>query len=291
MSGIVYPPIAAASKVPSPPSDATQFLNGAATPAFAQVKDADLATTDVTTNNASTSKHGFLKKLDNNAAHFMDGTGNWTTPPGNVPTQQILTTGTTYTPTAGTVAILVEIWGAGGGGGGSASGIGATGAGGGGGAGGYCRKFYSSIAASYTYAIGQKGTGGAAGQNDGLAGGDTTFDVMTAKGGGLGKGSAAGALGIVAGGTSSISTGGDADGNGCGMPGGAGLVVAASLGVNGQGGSTTLGAGGQQLAVSGTGINGIGPGCGGSGGLSLSNGGTKAGGDGVNGIVRVTEFS
>lgn len=40
-----------------------------------------LALTDITTNNSSTSNHGFLKKLDNNAAHYMDGTGAWSTPP------------------------------------------------------------------------------------------------------------------------------------------------------------------------------------------------------------------
>ena len=32
---------------------------------------------DVTTLNASTTKHGFLKKLDNDSAHFMNGQGNW----------------------------------------------------------------------------------------------------------------------------------------------------------------------------------------------------------------------
>lgn len=36
-----------------------------------------LALTDVTTNNSATTKHGFLKKLDNTATNFMDGTGNW----------------------------------------------------------------------------------------------------------------------------------------------------------------------------------------------------------------------
>jgi hypothetical protein len=35
---------------------------------------------DNTTNNASTAKHGYLKKLDNNPAHFMDGQGNWSAP-------------------------------------------------------------------------------------------------------------------------------------------------------------------------------------------------------------------
>lgn len=41
-----------------------------------------LALTDITTNNASTTRHGFLPKLDNNAAHFLDGTGAWGTPAG-----------------------------------------------------------------------------------------------------------------------------------------------------------------------------------------------------------------
>lgn len=41
-----------------------------------------LSLTDITTNNASTSKHGFLLKLDNNSAHFMNGQGAWATPAG-----------------------------------------------------------------------------------------------------------------------------------------------------------------------------------------------------------------
>ncbi len=67
---------------PKSPSDATKFLNGAATPDYAQVLDSDLSTSDITTNDASTSKHGFLKKLDNSAGHYMDGTGAWSTPAG-----------------------------------------------------------------------------------------------------------------------------------------------------------------------------------------------------------------
>src|SRR5581483_1636059 len=62
---------------PKSPADATKFLNGAATPAYAQVKDSDLAVSDVTTNNASTSAHGFLKKLSNVASQVMNGVGNW----------------------------------------------------------------------------------------------------------------------------------------------------------------------------------------------------------------------
>jgi hypothetical protein len=54
-------------------------------PAFAQQKitERQILLSDVTTNNASTSKHGFVKKLDGNAAHFLDGTGAWGTPAGS----------------------------------------------------------------------------------------------------------------------------------------------------------------------------------------------------------------
>lgn len=64
------------------PSDATQFLNGAASPTYAQVKDSDLSTSDITTNNASDSKHGFLPKLSGVATEYLDGSGNWSTPAG-----------------------------------------------------------------------------------------------------------------------------------------------------------------------------------------------------------------
>ena len=49
----------------------------------AAITDANLSTSDITTNNASTSKHGFLKKLSNVATEFMDGTGAWSTPAGS----------------------------------------------------------------------------------------------------------------------------------------------------------------------------------------------------------------
>ena len=44
------------------------------------VTETYLGLSDVTTLNSSTSQHGFLKKLSNNSAQFMDGAGNWTTP-------------------------------------------------------------------------------------------------------------------------------------------------------------------------------------------------------------------
>lgn len=68
---------------PKSPADATQFLNGAATPAFAQVKGSDLSMSDVTTNNVSNTAHGFAPKNPNDATKFLDGTGAYSTPAGS----------------------------------------------------------------------------------------------------------------------------------------------------------------------------------------------------------------
>lgn len=68
---------------PVSPADATKFLNGAATPAYAQVKDSDLSTSDITTNNVSTSKHGFAPKAPNDSTRYLDGTGNYSVPAGS----------------------------------------------------------------------------------------------------------------------------------------------------------------------------------------------------------------
>lgn len=54
-----------------------QGLTGAVT-----ITDANLSTSDVTTNNATTTKHGFLKKLSGNSTDYMAGDGNWTALPG-----------------------------------------------------------------------------------------------------------------------------------------------------------------------------------------------------------------
>lgn len=46
------------------------------------VADSAVQFSDITTNDSSTSKHGFLKKLDGTSTHYMDGTGTWSTPAG-----------------------------------------------------------------------------------------------------------------------------------------------------------------------------------------------------------------
>jgi hypothetical protein len=42
--------------------------------------DATVAFTDITTNDSSVSKHGFLKKLSGTAGQYMDGSGAWSVP-------------------------------------------------------------------------------------------------------------------------------------------------------------------------------------------------------------------
>jgi hypothetical protein len=46
------------------------------------ISDATISTSDITTNNASTSKHGFLPKLSGSSTQYLDGTGTWSTPAG-----------------------------------------------------------------------------------------------------------------------------------------------------------------------------------------------------------------
>lgn len=104
----------------------------------------------------------------------------------------------TYTPTAGMKFVIVCAQGAGGGSGGAAT-AGATqfalSAGGAGGE--YIEAVFEAVAigASKPFVVGAGGTAGAAGNNAGTAGGDTTFNTtfVVAKGGGLGAGGASAA--------------------------------------------------------------------------------------------------
>ena len=109
-----------------------------------------------------------------------------------------LTSGTaaTYTTPTGVRALKVTVVG-GGGGAGGVDGVGTAShnaySNGGGGA-GYAIAFIASAEASYTYTVGAGGTGGAAGNNAGAAGGTTEFKnagatvVISATGGGAGNG-------------------------------------------------------------------------------------------------------
>jgi hypothetical protein len=158
----------------------------------------------------------------------------------------------------------IELIGGGGGGGG---GVTNTRGGGGGGGGEYRRLSNQSLTpgATISYAIGAAGTGGAAGANNGTAGGNTTWNAgaVTAVGGGAGLGSSPPTGG--AGGTGG-------GGGGTSFAGGAGGTGATPAGAAGGGGG---GGAGGTTAVGGTGGNGS-AGAGGTGG----NGGADFGGTG-----------
>lgn len=61
---------------------ANTVLHGGTTPSYSAVVEADITLADNTTNDATTARHGFLKKLSNVATEYMDGTGNWSVPAG-----------------------------------------------------------------------------------------------------------------------------------------------------------------------------------------------------------------
>lgn len=86
-----------------PIGSATTVLHGGSTPSYSAVVEADITLADNTTNNASTSKHGFVKKLPNNAAVYFDGTGNYSAPAGGILASGYVTvSGTTPTLVRGT---------------------------------------------------------------------------------------------------------------------------------------------------------------------------------------------
>lgn len=202
--------------------------------------------------------------------------------------------GQTYTPPANCTRIIVECLAGGGGGGGSATAGGSSGGGGGGAAGGYARKYYATAGATFTYTVGVKGAGGAAGNNPGTAGSDTTFTdgatLVTAKGGGGGAGSAGSATIVsVLGGAGVVSTNGDE--NGAGENGDPGLVLTATLAHGGKGGSAgRFGCGGNGRITQGAGNNAVGRGSGGGGAAMLNAGAAVAGGDGTDGVIVIHEY-
>jgi hypothetical protein len=66
------------------------------------ITDANLSTSDITTNNVSTSKHGFVPKAPNDSKKYLDGTGAWTSLPIEI---QLACSDETTALTAGTAKI------------------------------------------------------------------------------------------------------------------------------------------------------------------------------------------
>lgn len=215
--------------------------------------------------------------------------------PGTYIATQVLTSGTSYTRTAGATKGRVRLVG-GGGGGGGAQGTAAQAAAAGGGASGAVVEAWVTLPSTATYAIGGAGAGGTAGNNNGSTGGDTVFDsgglVLSAGGGSGGQGGNTGT-------TFASRTGGagsDGDLNGSngwtvkGVDGAIGLRISATQAVSGVGAACTFGGGGGAV----TNATGKAPtgGYGGGGGGAATIGATnRAGGDGMPGIIIVEEYA
>ena len=90
---------------------AHEFLSAynAATGAFTQAQpaDADLSVSDVTTNNVSTTKHGFAPKAPNDATKYLDGTGAYSVPPSGGAFGGITSKSANYTAASGDSGKLI----------------------------------------------------------------------------------------------------------------------------------------------------------------------------------------
>lgn len=64
-----------------PIGGANSVLHGGTDPSYSAVVESDISLSDVSTDNASTSAHGFLPKLPGSASVYLDGTGAFSTPP------------------------------------------------------------------------------------------------------------------------------------------------------------------------------------------------------------------
>lgn len=203
---------------------------------------------------------------------------------------------TSYTPSAGTQAVQIELIG-GGGGGGSTTAPGTNGsAGGGGGSGGYVKFMIANPVGPYTVSIGQGGSGGSAGSG-GNAGSATTFSVgATTYSAGGGSGGAEGnASYAVAGGAGGTNSGGSPAISINGNPGGIGVGTGQAGAASGPGGSSVIGGGGASAALTASGgpvtgnAGASNSGSGGSGGVTVGH--TNAtGGAGANGVIIITEY-
>jgi hypothetical protein len=85
-------------------------LHGGSSPSYSAIVEADINLSNNTTNNVSTTKHGFAPILSNIPTQFLDGQGNWTTPTGiaNSYLSQTFTsvTGVTITHNFGTYPLV-----------------------------------------------------------------------------------------------------------------------------------------------------------------------------------------
>lgn len=221
----------------------------------------------------------------------LTATGTLTGFPGRLINIQTITTSGTYTPTAGTNSIIVELVGGGGGGGGTpATGAAQFAVGSGGGSGAFARSRITSGFSGATVTIGAAGAGasGAGGTN----GTQSVFGAITAPGGGGGSAGAAttntSSSAVTGGSAATIATGAtiiNAGGQMGQLALATGVIVSGSIG----GASAYGGPGSPTFQGTGGAATGFGSGGGGVG--ASINQGAFTGGAGKQGVVIVYEFS
>jgi len=228
-----------------------------------------------------------------NDAQLLAGL-NALTGPGRLLNVQIFTSSGTYTPTAGTKSVIVEVQ-AGGGGGGGVGGSSSTtvSAGTGGGGGGYGKsKLTVAAATGQVVTVGGGGAGGNLTPTGGAPGGASSFgSLITCSGGSGGNGQNQATPPFTSTGvTGGTSTGG----NICNVRGEAsahGVCVSASSVTSGSAGGSVLGSGGFSPANNGI-TPQAGQGYGGGGGSSYTNNLSGfSGAAGAPGIVIVWEYA
>ncbi|SDH09028.1 hypothetical protein SAMN05216466_10763 [Paraburkholderia phenazinium] len=212
---------------------------------------------------------------------------------GRLISVRVFTASGTYTPTAGTNSVDVELVGGGGGGGGTvATGSSAVSIGGGGGAGAYSRARFTTGFSGVTMTVGAAGTGGASGGGTGGTGGSTSFGALMGANGGFGGqgGSSSAPVYVQAGGA------GGAAGTGnilaqSGQPGQPSTAAALGSFLSGGGAPTKFGGGGAPIGTNtlpGNPAGAYGAGGGGAGnGASTS---AQTGGAGGQGVIIITEY-
>lgn len=256
------------------------------------VREADLSLADNTTGNVTTSRHGFVPKLPNDAALFLDGTGVFSAPSGggggggNPP--KLYTSSQTIT-IEGTRAYIRMVSSAGGSAGsGAYNYVGNVGT-----CGSYLTKVLTGLTVGNTlvYTQGAVGSAGASGNNAGgtagtstLASGTETISTLTCPGGNGGPNQSSKQAT-----TTSTPTGGDLNIPGVGRDlrqsedaSGSQIPVP---GVTPPGG---FGVGGPTRTSNGSGLSGFGYGA--SAGSIMTAGGNVAGTAGQPGCLEITWY-
>jgi hypothetical protein len=239
------------------------------------------------------------------ATKFLRGDGSWVAPFGRLLGVVVISASGTYNTNPLATGLLVEAWGGGGAGGGApTTAAGQLAAGGGGGGGAYSARLFginygtAALLASYSVTIGAGGTGVAGGA--GNAGADTVFgsSIVVAKGGSGGPAGTAGSSVAVnaGGGAGGPASSGIGDEKIAGQTGGLSAILNTGGSVyGGDGGAAPKGyagaRGGFTNASFALGAAAVIGGGGGGSANSVSQGTTRAGGNGGDGLIVVWEYA